>query len=202
MKKALILLFSLIIIYTLSSCNSTSQKDTYFIHAAGFEDGKNGITVTFLLEKHGKDNEYFASAYSATSIRDAAQKVKSEYKECYFATCDLYFIASSISHDTICTIAKSICDSNIYPTTGDILCVSSDSVQSFMKGIKNEQFIKTIKSDSEKSKVNIVSFLADYYSGKPVTTDSFSIKDEKVKKGAKATFTSDRKEAEHEYSKR
>lgn len=190
LKKSFITLIFVINLCLLCSCSKSSQSDTYFVHCAGFDKNGDNISVTVLLEKHGKDSgDYFTASGSASSIGDAAEKIMSEYSECYFATCDLYFITHSADSDTISAISKDICDSNVFPTTGDVLCVDSKTANEFMVNIKNADTIKKIKKDSSSSRVNVAAFFAKYESGESVTLNAFSVKDGKITNGGKATFS-------------
>lgn len=199
LKKAFLFPLLITCLCALCSCSSGNQQETFFVHSAVFESNKDDVRITFLLEKHGKEkNGYFTASSSAESIKDAAEKITAKYKDCYFATCDLYFISLSTTPDTISTIAKEICDSNIFPTTGSILCISSESAQSFMSNINNAESIKNIKNDTTKNRVNIASFFARYYSEKPVTIDAFDVKDDKISKIGNATFSRNRKAVLHE----
>lgn len=202
LKKTFLLFIYCFILIFFCSCSSNTQKNTFFVHSICFDGGEKDINVIFLLEKHGKNNEYFTASYSAPTIKEAAKKATAEYNECYFATCDLYFISSNTTSDTISNIAKDICDSNIYPTTANILCIRSDSVKKLMENIKKTDDILKIKKNTLDSKTNVVSFFARFYSGKPVTSDVISLKRNKITIDAKATFTKGSEAVLHESKKR
>ncbi len=200
MRKVSIILIASALLLILCSCAKTRETGTFFVHSAGFESEEEDIRLTVILEEHGKEKDgYFTASFTAPSIADAAKKLMNKYKDCYFATCDLYFIPLDADSDMLLSIAKDICDSNIYPTTGEIICITEKDMQRFMKNIKGTDDIKKIKS-SAKSITNTASFFAKYSSKIPVSCEAFSLTDAKAVHVGKATFHNGRKAVLHEKS--
>lgn len=183
----LIIIFSAI---TLCSC-SGRKNDTFFVHAAGFENDNNGIKLTAILEKLSDDKEnFFTAERSSSSINKAADKLSKEYSDCYFATSDLYFIPSSISNDTLTKIAENICDSNIFPTTSSIFCIKDSDFTGFLNQVKNNNYLRQLK---KKKRENTVSFFASFYSGNDVSLDTYSLKNGSLTKTGTTTFNKSKK---------
>ena len=93
-NKIISIFFILISCLLISSCTSTQNQDTYFIHAVGFDfDGLN-FTVHAVCEKQGeKKSDYFVISQSEKTINKATKKLTDKYKECYFATAQLYLLS-------------------------------------------------------------------------------------------------------------
>ena len=195
-------IFEIILIFTLTvslcCCVATQQKKTYFVHSAGFETKGKDIRLTVLLEEHGKQkDDFFTKSFTSSSITAAAKELMTDYKDCYFATCDLYLISIDVKQNTISSIAKEICDSNIFPTTGNIICTAGGDLQGILASLKNSDKISQLKSNIKDS-INVVRFFAAFSSGTAVSADAFKMEDDEATRIGKATFINSGKAVLHE----
>ena len=178
MKKAnLMILMSICLILT--CCTSNTGIDTYFIHAAAFDKKGNEYTVTALCEKAGeKEVNYFTATASGKSTEDAAKKLQSRYRDCYFATSDVYIIKDNADEKLIYNLAKEICGGNIYSSKSSIICVTDANLYAFMESIENEDDLKQLRKIYEKRKVNAVKFFSEFISGSEIFLPALTL-DEK-----------------------
>ncbi len=198
MKKLFCILFSAFILYFLCSCSQNDTSETYFVHCIGFESDGDGITITALLEKNSqKDGKYFTASKKTDSINEAAKKLMKDYKDCYFATCDTYFITLSENSKSLTKIAKEICDSNIYPTTADIFCIRHNDIAGFMKAINNSEKLISIRQIAKGKRVNTAAFFANYVSGKSSTLGVLSAENDGFILSGTATYNNTGKAVYH-----
>lgn len=192
MKKALTILI-LLLIPIFCSCTN-KEKETFFVHAIGFEGSDDGVKITAVLENLSKNKkDFFTAESSGSSINKAAEKLSEKYRDCYFATCDLYFLDFNAKSSTVETIAKDICDSNIFPTTNTILCIKDTSLKGFLDEIKSGEDTKQIKEKVSKNKVNTAAFFAHFYSGKSTSLDTLAYVEDSFEKVGKTKFSKGRK---------
>ena len=191
MKKTLtfILLFSLLF---LSSCKDQTSDVIYFVHAAGIENKNNNVKLTLLLEKHN-EKDYFTASQTEETLHKAVKNLMSEHKECYFATNDIYLIRTSENKQFLSDIAKELCDSNVFPTTSEIISLEDVDIEGFMKKLNNTDKLKKLRKNSIKGRVNIINFFSHYTSAKEVSLNTFTLKDGKITKTKQTTFTYNQK---------
>lgn len=198
MKKFFCILFSAFLLYFLCSCSRNDTSGTYFVHGIGFESDGDNIEICALLEKNSqKDGKYFTASKRADSIDEAAKKLMKDYKDCYFATCDTYFITLSENNKTLTKIAKEICDSNIYPTTADIFCIRNKDVAGFMKTVNNSEKLISIRQIAKSKRVNTAAFFANFVSGKSLVLGVLSAENDVFKLSGTATYTKSGKAVYH-----
>ena len=172
MKK---LIFTLILpLLFLNSC-ATSSSDTFFIHAVYFRQEDSRFSVSAVCEKlSGKDESFHIISEMGESIDEATKKLMNNNKDCYFATCRYYLIDKDASHGLLSHLSRVLCDSNIYPTKADFICVEGDEV---IGAIKDGDSINSIEKITQESNTNTVKFLSRYTSGKKTTLYCIGIKD-------------------------
>lgn len=175
MKKFLSL-FLPIIALIFSSCTPASSNDTYFIHAAAFEKESDEYTIYALFEKAEETEEnFFTAASSGKSIEEATNKLKNEYKDCYFATATVYLISDNAEKSLIFNLAKEICGGNIYPSKSNIICIKQTNTHDFIESIRNEDDLKKVLALFENHPVNAVRFFSRYFSGKRVSLPALKL---------------------------
>lgn len=162
----------------LTSCSSSSDGDTYFIHASAFENTQDGYKIVVLCEKSGEKDKYFTASAYGKSLENAAKKLMKRYKDCYFATCEIYFFNENADENLICHAAKEICDSNFFPTKSNISGISSADNMAFLKTIKDEDDLKRIKNYELSDAVNTVKFFASVVSGCRISIPAFTSTEE------------------------
>lgn len=179
LKKHIFLFLVTVSTIFLCSCSSHQASDTYFIHAIGFDKQNDEYILLSLCEKYEKDNkEYFLIRQSGNDIKQALDNTQNQYKDCYFATAEYYFISSECDYTLIYDIADEICDSNTLPSKSDICMISGQSVESFMTHIKNSDDMKKIKKELEGKAINTVNFFSHYTSGKDLKISVLSIQND------------------------
>lgn len=175
MKNTILLvLFALLFIF-LTSCSIHDYSDTYFIHAVGFEKTDDKYKIHAVCEKlQEKEDDYFVVTKDGDSIIEATNKLMNDYRDCYFATAELYFIQSDSDSDLINHLAEEICDSNIYPSKSFILGTKGN-LRYFLTRIKSKDDLKEISKLTEKKKTNAVKYFAHFMSGKDINLIQLSI---------------------------
>ena len=175
MKKLIILLLVTVSTILFCSCSSNEASDTYFIHAMGFKKENDEYTLFSVCEKFEKDNsEYFLINHRGKDIEGTLDKMRKEYKDCYFATIKYYFISSETDKSLISAMAKEICDSNHLPSKNIICMISGNSIEDFMGQIKNSDDTKKIQKALDGKSINTVNFFSHYTSGKNLKTTVLS----------------------------
>lgn len=158
----------IILSFILSSCSAHDYRETYFIHVVGFETTDNEFSVHAVCEKlDKKDNGYFLVTRKGNSIKEATKKLMNDYRDCYFATAEIYVIPENHEKSLLTKLASEICDSNIYPTKSHIVRAKG-SMKSLLDKIKSEKDLKVINRFSEKNKTNAVKFFSYYMSQKSI----------------------------------
>ena len=132
-----------------------------------------------------QDEDYLVISQSAKTISDAAQKLKVKYRDCYFATTEVYFISEeSVRH--IDSIAKEICQSNTYPSKSQIIYTDTDA-KVLLELIKTEEDLNRVLRLSESKSTNAVKLFSRYLGKSSVLLPSFGIE-----KGNSITFTGEK----------
>ena len=163
MKKAIfIIIFSFLF---LTSCSS-KKDETFFIHAAFFDEKDGEFTVSVICESAKEnDGEYFIIEKKAPSIEKASTLITKEHPNCYFATCNLFLVPFDGSQRLFTHLASTICDSNVYPSKSAIICHKRDNLKDKMK---DPDFLSHLLQETAKKKVNCVKFFSLYSEGKSI----------------------------------
>ena len=166
-----------VIILTLSCC-ARKSTDTYFLHAIYLDKNDDNYTIYALSEKNGqKDAGYKVISRSGENPDDAASNLKNTYRDCYFATTEIYFLSED-SPKIISEIAKGISTSNTFPSKSNVILIEGN-VPDFMKAIKNENTFKHILRLCEDGKVNAIKLFSHFLSGKSTLVPTLSIDENK-----------------------
>ena len=175
MKKALSLFLCLCIILIQGGCSSQSKSDTYFIHAMLLEQDMNGTKISCICEKLSDDKKYFIITQSAKDVDEAVSMLSDKYRNCYFATCETYFITQEADEKFISSIAQKICESNILPSKSRIMTIKQ-SEKKLLSKIKSRESLESVIGSSDKKCVNCVKFFSQCLSGKrtKIPTADFS----------------------------
>lgn len=146
----------------LTSCSANHSKDVYFIHAASFVRENDGIAIYAAAQKTDKNDEgkYFVASSDGKTVKDAVKKLSDKYSECYFATNEiLIFKKDDISDEEFLDGLSYICENPFVPCVSRVAITEREDVTKIIESIENEDDLKKLLKETEKSKLAFVSFL-------------------------------------------
>ncbi len=199
MKKFLLLLVTIALNIFLCSCATNNSEEIYFIHAIGFDNHGEEITLSVVLEKtaineqsstdsgNGESSKTQSSVFETVSFTDkniekAFIQLKNKYKRTYFGTSEVYFLSTGLLEENLRDLCKFLPSQTMLPSKSIVVSVDSMSCYSFLKNTKDMSFLEQIKDIEKKEKVNIIYFLSQNSQGnKTLYLPCFSY-DEKIKK--------------------
>lgn len=186
MRNSTSIISALLICFILSSCSSNHSGDVYFLHTAVFGKTETGkLQITAILEKLSSDDKkdnYFTVVENGKDIAEITGKISDTYKECYFATSEVYAFDSSLSSEDLKVIARAICDSNDYPSKSLAYYFNGTDTKSFCELIKSDDDMKKLLSELSDKKVNVIHFLCSIYNGTKTELPSLTIRDGRIKR--------------------
>lgn len=185
MKQRLLPIIAVILsLLFLSSCADNDNTETYFIHAVSFsQKGQNQIEISAICEKSG-DEKCFVISESGKTPDDAAEKLSKEYKDCYFATCKVYFFEKDTNTVFLKDIAHKICESNIFPTKSHVIIITGTSPEKLLNTVKSKQQLTDLIKSAKGKEKNVVHFLSAITLGKNIDAPTVDYSDYR-KKGNK-----------------
>ena len=172
MKKMLIISFLIISSILISSCTAHNYKETYFVHAVGFEKSDDEYKIHAVCEKlEDQEKNYFVVTKSGNTINQATKELIREYSDCYFATAEIYIIPNENKQSLIPHLAKEICDSNVYPSKSFIIS-TDENIKYFLSRVKSEEDLKKIGKLTRNNKTNAIKYFSLFLAEKTIEIPS------------------------------